>query len=143
MQAFSRFKEASGVGLPNKLSLRYINRIVIQEEPIQLDDYFRSMPIQDDSDEYLLPASVTAFFAKAEFRSPEEPFLVSNLSFATTTNEPGETGSAFFLDIDVIYNSGNIIEEGRIPTVLSMLREREYHMFEAFIKDKTREVFEQ
>ncbi|MEH2382791.1 MAG: TIGR04255 family protein [Nostoc sp.] len=135
-QAFQFYLEvAKPVGI-TRISLRYINRIVISaDEAVDLSEYFNIYPQFPDS----LPSNISGLVTRTESIYEDIPIrLVITLSDA----EPPSEQVVFILDLDI---SQTWIEKPlSLKEVLSNLHElksREGQAFESLITDRTRELF--
>lgn len=136
-QAFQFYLEvAKPVGI-TRISLRYINRIVISpDEAVDLSEYFNIYPQLPDS----LPSNISGLVTRTESIYEDIPIrLVITLSDA----EPPSEQVVFILDLDI---SQTWIEKPlSLKEVLSNLHElksREGQAFESLITDRTRELFD-
>lgn len=136
-QAFQFYLEvAKPVGII-RISLRYINRIVVSaDELIDLSEYVNIYPQFPDS----LPSNMSGFVTRTESIYEDIPIrLVTTLSDA----EPSSEHVVFILDLDI---SQTWIEKPlsfeEVLSNLYELKSREGQAFESLITDRTRELFD-
>ncbi|MEH1798442.1 MAG: TIGR04255 family protein [Nostoc sp.] len=127
---------AKPVGI-TRISLRYINRIVVSDdEAVDLSEYVNIYPQFPDS----LPSHISGFVTRTELIYEDIPVgLVITLS----DSEPLPGQVVFILDLDI---SQTWIEKPlSLEEVLSNLHElksRQGQAFESLITDRTRELFD-
>jgi uncharacterized protein (TIGR04255 family) len=119
-----------------RVAVRYINRINIQAERVELKEYFRTSPeISPD-----LPQLLEGFFM--QLRLPQADLQAQTLINQTIV-EPSNTGAiSVILDIDVFRHSDVPQEEQEIWNFFERLRVCKNVIFEACLTDKTRELFQ-
>jgi uncharacterized protein (TIGR04255 family) len=116
-----------------RLSIRYVNRIELGTDPLDLNNYFR-VPLEPPEG---LGFSLTSFFLRLEGTRPDGVKLIQSFGSA-----PGDV-VAIILDLDVIrdVSAPAVLEDDLLATIDS-LREVERSAFEASITDKLREIFD-
>ena len=131
--AYQAVAEPVGV---RRIGIRYINRIVLSKETIQLPEYFTTPPAAPPS----FPETMSSFFHRTEFTYDDgQTRLIT--TFASGKAPRGS--SAFLLDVDLVWLSGDQPNAGsEVITLVETLRDREREVFESLITDKTREVFD-
>lgn len=134
LQAYQDIAEPVGV---RRIALRYIDRIVIPAvEAIALEEYFTAPPQTPEE----FPKNISAFLTRIESVYDDLPIKLV-LTFADTEAPAGQT--AFILDLDM---SQNWIEEplpfAEAVAHITELKQRQSMAFEAFITDRTRDLFD-
>lgn len=133
---WERFRERFHPETVTRLALRYINRIDIRAERIDLKDYFRTLP--EVSPE--LPQTLRGFFMQV--RLPERD-LNAEAVINQMLAEPAERGAfSIILDIDLFQTQRVPDSEDLIWGQFEKLHDRKNEIFEACITDKTRETFQ-
>lgn len=120
-----------------RYAVRYINRIVIPEAPIEADKYFNLRPeIPDDLD-----VKVDQLFMQLRFKVPkfgDDILVTSNVGLAEPTDP---TKMNFILDFDVVGTNHLPIVDSVIFEHLNKLRDLKNELFELSITDDTRRLF--
>ncbi|MCY1204298.1 hypothetical protein D9M68_356940 [compost metagenome] len=135
---WTTFLELVGPQRVNRVGVRYINRIVIPQQRIEFEDYFRLYPaIPKD-----VPQDVTGCFMQLVMPQADlGPGANAIVNFAGEPNAvPGAI--SFLLDIDVYCNAMLEARTDLIWEHLDKLRVRKNQLFEASITDRTRELFQ-
>jgi len=119
----------------NRVGLRYVNRIVIPETDVKLDEWFCGAPT--------LPAGVgttiSALMSRLETRFDDGAHMSVTLA---TVNHDDENSAAYLLDIDLSWMPSEPVSlDKRLVGLLESLHSREGSAFEAMITDKTRGLF--
>lgn len=127
----------------SRIGIRYINRITLLDESVDLSDYFTCVPNKTEN----LPDTVSSFFARVDFANPEEESIV-RVTLASGDASTDEL--VVMLDIDAIWEdqsnpllltaSDDAVK--KFEVILCDLRARERNIFEGLITDKTRKVFD-
>lgn len=119
----------------SRVSLRYINKIVVPAAEVTVEDYLVSAtPVSRD-----LPDLVNNFVNRVEYRYPDGVALA--LSQGNTAAPPGKV--AFLVDLDLVCRFPNPVERSQILSSLERLRTRERIAFEAVVTDQAREMFDE
>ena len=117
-----------------RVGVRYINKIVIPEPKVNVEEYLRcALPEVDE-----LPERLGSFMTRIEYLYADDVRLV--LSHGTIGAPTDHV--AFVLDLDVIWEGGDPIGKDTAMIVAEDLRVRERTAFEATITDKAREIFD-
>lgn len=133
IDAYVSIAKPNGV---TRIGIRYINRIVIDAEAVELDDYFTSPPDPPAA----IPQRLRSFITRMDVAYDDGPYRIVT-TFAS--NEAPEGKTAFLLDIDVIGEwPTEPLPVGEALAVVEDLRARERIAFEALITDSTRELFD-
>jgi uncharacterized protein (TIGR04255 family) len=119
--------------LINRIGMRYVNRIDIQTQPIELFDYFRIYPSVSSD----LPQNITAFFMQTQLLDEPETLVITQ----TPVPSPSEGMVSLLLDLDVFRSGQQVDSSPDILTVLEGMHEKLDRYFEASITDATRERF--
>ncbi|WP_156166452.1 TIGR04255 family protein [Mycobacterium haemophilum] len=124
----AEFKSAS-------VSLRYINRIVIQGTAIDTSEYF-TVPLVTT---HQPNARIVGFFGRSQSISPETS-INTTVTFASVEHSvDGE--SAFILDIDLAMPTPSDAGHDKLAELVNELHHWENHEFESSITDKCRKLF--
>jgi len=117
-----------------RLAVRYINRLDIPAERIDIKDYFRTMPeVSPD-----LPQALAGFFM--QLRIPHED-LFSEMLVNQTIVPPSQPNMvSFILDIDLFRTADVPTDEEAVWRFFEQLHVRKNEVFEACITDRTREL---
>jgi uncharacterized protein (TIGR04255 family) len=133
LAAYTAITAPTGV---QHISLRYINRVVIQQASIMLDDYFTAPPPIPAS----FPQISPAIFSRIESSYADEPI---RLAYTFANAQALEGQSAFLLDLDLRREwQEEPLPLGAVMEAVETLRQHERSAFEALITNKAREVFD-
>jgi uncharacterized protein (TIGR04255 family) len=131
LEAYWRVNPPLGV---RRVRLRYINRILIPGEQVELDDYFTAAP--------RVPKGITGglmnFITRMEI--PCEDGSVMVMTLVPMLPRP-EHNCAFVLDFDLVWSFTEPVDASRALASIEQLRVRERAAFEAMITDATRRLF--
>ncbi|HVQ74448.1 MAG TPA: TIGR04255 family protein [Candidatus Binatia bacterium] len=116
-----------------RVGVRYINRILLAGTELDLAAYFRCGPTTPPG----LPERMAGFVSRVEYAYDDGAKLL--LMHARLG---ASAGSAFLLDLDVIWEGLESLPMNRVMSIVDDLHEREGQAFEAAITDKTRAVFD-
>lgn len=131
LKAYWDVAEPAGV---RRISVRYINRIVIREPMVRIEDYLHSaVPLVPG-----LPEAVNSFMSRIDYRYEDGAHLV--LAHGNFTPPSGDIG--FLLDIDVYWEPGDLLSREEALAKTDRLRDLERGVFEAVITDAARELFD-
>lgn len=132
--ALDAYREiAQPVGV-QRVSVRYINKIVMPSEDADIGDYLLcALPGVED-----LPDSVLGLASRVEYRYDDGVHLV--LSQGTVHESSGQP--AVLLDLDVIWESESHLDLDQAMGMAQSLRDREREAFEAVITESARELFD-
>lgn len=121
-----------------RIGIRYINRIGLPGQDVNLDDYFAIGPRQPPG----LPQNINSFVSRQELAYDEDSGLI--LTFASAPPTPEDPRPQVVLDLDVIrsWDPAAPLRASAVPSVLDPLRERERIAFEACLTPATRELFD-
>ena len=118
-----------------RLAVRYINRIDVPEESVDLKEYFRTSPeISPD-----LPQHVEQFFM--QLKLPQPSISGSALVNQTIVPPPREGLTSVILDVDLFRDAKIPQQEEGIWTFFEELHRVKNEIFEACITDRTRRLF--
>lgn len=112
----------------SRIGVRYINRISVSEDPVDLHEYFQVSPQLPEG----LDVAMQAFLSRSESRYDDGPGLT--VTFASSEG-------AFILDLDVWNEVEAISNLEDVLEIVCDLRNRERVAFENSITDKARELF--
>ncbi len=131
LEADAEVAEPGGV---LRVGVRYINKIVLPDQEVELKTWFRCGPPTVPE----LPGKIAGFVSRVEFLYPDAVKLLLTQASIDTPEEP----SAFLLDLDVLWDGGEAQLPDAIMTVVDDLHERVGSAFEAIITDAAREIFD-
>ena len=117
-----------------RIGIRYINKIVIPQEEVQVGSYLRCALPEVNG----LPNWLSNFVSRVEYVYPDGVLLV--LSQGSVDAPKDHVG--FLLDIDVIWESTEPITRDEALMKADDLRAREREAFETVITNKAREIFD-
>jgi uncharacterized protein (TIGR04255 family) len=137
VEAISAYEEVAQPESVARIGIRYINRIVVGAEVIEIGNYFTSGPEMPPS----LPQNFVGFLQRLDAVFPDsQTHLV--VTFASTESED-EGRSAFILDLDVFEEFGEgEIEISGCGAEVDRLRGLEREAFEDLITDAARDLFD-
>ena len=131
IEAYWKVSKPIGV---TRIGIRYINKIVIPQIKVRVEDYLKcALPNVSG-----LPDQLSNFMSRVEYTYGDNVRLV--LSQGSIEAPPDNVG--FLLDLDVIWHGADPISEDEALTIISDLREREREAFEIIITEKAREHFD-
>jgi len=134
-QLWERFRRTARANKLDRCGLRYINRVDIPEQKIEIDRYFRFFP---NVPEELEKNDVTGMSLNIQIPQNDLECMCTITQGLVASSKPEHV--SFVLDID-LYRLG--ISEWKDTDVWSYfdrLRERKNEIFESCITDKTREL---
>ncbi len=131
LEAYSEVAQPVGV---IRVAIRYINRIVIPQGTVRIEQYLKSALPEVDG----LPNHVTNFMSRVDYMYQDDVRIV--LSQGSIDAPPDQV--SFLLDLDVIWEKTEPVDESRALMIAEDLRDRERAAFEAVITDKSRELFD-
>lgn len=133
---WKRYREHAGPDRIVRLAVRYINRIDVPADGIDLKQYFRTFPeVSPD-----LPQQLTGFFM--QLRIPQADLPGEALINQTIIPPAREGVSSIVLDVDLFRDKDAPGEEDAIWTFFETLHSRKNDIFEACITDRTRELIQ-
>ena len=131
LKAYWEVAEPAGV---RRISVRYINRIVIPGSVVKIEDYLRcAVPTVQG-----LPDAVNNFMSRTDYGYEDGAHLV--LAQGTFLPPSGDIG--FLLDIDVYWEPAGLLAQMEALTRTDKLRDLERDAFDAVITDAARELFD-
>ena len=117
------------------VSIRYINKIVIPEKAVEVENYLKcALP-----DVKGLPDHQNSFLSRVGYVYDDGVQLVLS---QRSIDAPPPNQVEFLLDIDVIWANTEPVGKDEALAKASDLRKRERKAFEAVITDKARELFD-
>jgi uncharacterized protein (TIGR04255 family) len=119
-----------------RLAVRYVNRLDIPGERIEIKDYLRTSPeIGQD-----LPQNLDSYFMQLQIPMDD---IRCKLVLNETIGQPSQVDHiSLILDIDLFRTEDIPEEEESIWELFEALRRRKNEVFEACITDRARELFE-
>ena len=118
-----------------RIGIRYINEILIPEEDAKIGDYIRdALPHGHE-----IPVKLEGFVCRTEYIYVADS---ARLAVSQATLNAPEGYSQILLDIDVIWEFNELISRDEALVKAKDLRVREREAFEAFITNKSRELFD-
>lgn len=118
----------------NRIGLRYINRLEIPEQMVEIEDYLLAIPT--------VPSTVPQLFS-GWVQRVEIPFEDTNGLLALQSRsiyEEGQKGIAFLLDLDFVTLQPELVELNSAMGWVEEAHERIESTFEACITSTTREL---
>ena len=116
----------------NRIGLRNINKIFIEESNVNISEYFKFYPNTPENEDVL-----TNYFIRVEKQLSEgRDVLVLKNAMIVENEKPG-----FVLDLDYIMNQPKGIDVDYVEDWLDMAHNELYQSFELCITDKLREQF--
>lgn len=134
-RAMSSYEKAITKFMPKAVSLRYINKIVVQSAEVDLSTYF-TVPIVLSHRE---GAALTNFVARSQSVAPDGVGIT--VTFGSAVGHDAEHESAFILDIDLEVAAPADADFERLCELATELHRWENNEFESSITDKCRELF--
>ncbi len=130
------YRETTAPSLISRLALRYVNRIDIPYQNVDLKDYFRTSP--EIAPE--LPQELAGFFMQLQLPCPE---LNAYALLNQTTVPPAREGVvSVVLDVDLFRTQEPPQDEQAVWDYFETLHRGKNEVFEACITDSTRKLFE-
>ena len=131
LAAYKKVSEPVGV---RRIGIRYINKIVVPEKKVEVEEYLKcALPVVSG-----LPDRLNNFMSRVDYAYEDGVHLV--LSQGLTDAPPDHIG--FLLDLDIIWESLESIPLEEALEKTEDLRVREREAFETVITDKARELFD-
>lgn len=120
------------------VSIRYINRIVIPSDRVELSDYF-NIPILTPVGKVV---ATTAFLTRVQSVLSDD--ATTSITFGSVDPSDGSptASSTFLLDIELGRRFSDPLRLEKAGAVASELKRRENEQFESLITDQAREWFE-
>ena len=117
-----------------RVGIRYINKIVIPEGKVEVEEYLKcALPVVNG-----LPDDLTNFMSRVDYTYGDDVRIV--LSQGSIDAPPDYV--SFLLDLDVIWENPQAVDRDLALKIVNDLRDRERVAFEAVITDKARESFD-
>ncbi len=122
----------------SRVALRYINQIIIPEKKIEIEEYFELYPNIPKS----IPQDVNKLFMNVLMpQSDIDKDAYANINFAFQ-GSPDPNSLAFILDFDLHKTFlAHSYDSNELWKVIRLFKDRKNKLFEASIKDITRELF--
>lgn len=117
-----------------RIGIRYINKIVIPQEEVKVEQYLRCALPEISG----LPNWMNNFVSQVQYVYPDGVRLILSQGSVDTPEEH----VGFLLDLDVIWEGTEPIAQEEALTKAEDLRTREREAFETVITDKARELFD-
>jgi uncharacterized protein (TIGR04255 family) len=136
--AFKALAGIVGVGVLERIGLRYINRIQISGRPVNLGEYFEYRPLFGPS---LREKSLASFLVACTL-----PFCegrdACNVQLTTPAPEQA-AGSTFVLDVDYFLSRPRSVSEEGAMEWVETAHGNVLEIFESCITDRLREIFQE
>ena len=133
LRAYEEVDKPAGI---RQIALRYINRIAIRSPKVHLGEYLTVAPHLPDS----IPVTIAGFLWRLETVYNDRPMRLLLTAASAPSTGPDEV--AFLLDIEVRSEwTEPMLPVSAAPGQVDELHQRAQSAFEAFITDRTREVF--
>lgn len=133
LEPYRRVTEPSAI---SQIGVRYINRIIVEADVVELSQYFTSPPHPPQE----LPQSLDAFVVRISAMY-DDPSIRLVTTFASESS-PNSDESSFILDIDVIGQWPDTLPFERAAEYIEDLRIKERLAFEALITERARKIFD-
>ncbi|OBK65866.1 hypothetical protein A5653_02860 [Mycobacterium colombiense] len=137
---WQRYKEAASPSCVTNVGVRFVNRIVIQNPQVEINDYLRTTV---DISPYL-PQAIERYFAQISF--PIAAFGVKAIVTTALDNPRVPDTTALILDIDVSHeldlDPTSDSFDNELTAEFDTLRNAKNYVFEACITDATRGVID-
>ncbi len=118
-----------------RVGVRYINKIVLPQSAAKVESYLNcALPVVAG-----FPSRLSNYMSRVEYVYDDEVRLVLSQG---TTRDPQDP-MRLLLDLDVIWQSSDIVTLQSALEKAEMLRMREQAAFEAAITDSSRELFDE
>ncbi len=121
-----------------RLGLRYINRVVVPEEQVRMEEYFTVYPN--------LPGDLSdahgSFLVRVEVPQADQGHTVL-ITFGTAPLDPNERGQAFLLDLYDTVDLDAPVQETTLKEQVGQAHENIVMVFENSITDRLRDLFEE
>ena len=131
LDAYWNTAEPRGV---SRISIRYINRIVIREPVVRIEDYLRCAPPSVQG----LPDRLNSYMSRTDYLWEEDTRLA--LAQGSILSESDEIG--FLLDINAYWETQTAVGLAEALETTDRLRNIEREAFENVITDTARELFD-
>lgn len=135
-ELWSKYVEAAQPEKVTRLAVRYVNRIVLPEGPLDLGEWFKTRPELEH-----IPATVSEFLVRIVIEHPSGAARAV-VQLATLPREPGEMGSPVLFDIDASCTCEHGPADEEIWALLDDLRGFKNDIFFGSITDKTEGLFQ-
>jgi uncharacterized protein (TIGR04255 family) len=133
--ALGAYEEVASPESIEQLTVRYVNRVDIPGDNLDLSQYFTIGPSLPPA----FPAILTGFFDRVEMRYGDIPVDIS-FTWSSLVEPPADDVSSFILDFELIYREDCAHSESL--KILDDLHDREKSAFESVIKQPLREIFD-
>jgi uncharacterized protein (TIGR04255 family) len=123
-----------------RIATRYINKIIIDEERIELEHYFNLYP----SFPKTVGEDISGVFMQLRQEIKAVSGATATISFTDTVENAGTADAkvAFLLDFDISVEGSWSTDDGALWSVLEEFRRIKNEYFESSITDKCRSLFE-
>ncbi len=133
--AWELYLEVIGPPRITRVAIRYINKIVIESDSIDLEEYLTAPPRIPGE----LSQSLENFFSRVVFRNSDPKANV--IVIQAPSPNPYEGKMTITLDIDVFREYSDTISEETLWQTLDQFRILKNRIFEASLHQKTKELF--
>lgn len=136
LDAYWKVAQPSGV---NRAGIRYINKIVVPQSRVEVEDYFKcALPNVKD-----LPDRLNNFMSRVEYAYSDSVRLLLSQGSSNVPQDNVPHGHVgFLLDLDVIWEHTEPVAQNKALEIANDLRNREREAFETVITDKARKLFD-
>lgn len=136
LSAYWKVNEPAGV---RRIRIRYINRIVIPGESVNLNEYFTAAPGLPGE---MASAHLRNFITRIETPYDDDGSVLVMTFAPAPARPPQKECCAFVLDFDLLRSFEAAQDSAATLAALEVLRTRERAAFEAMITDATRNLFQ-
>ncbi len=136
IQAFKQLCQIANPPSVQQVTLHYVNRINIPEEPTQLEEWFNFRPYAGPG----LPALPVTFLVGCEYKAPGEKDILQ-IELTSAPPNPAVKGKSYTLNL--LYKSAldTRIELPAIPSLIESAHSQLETLFEGCITDRLRDLF--
>jgi len=133
--AWKLYLEVIGPPRITRVAIRYINKIVIESDSIDLEEYLTAAPRIPGE----LSQRLENFFSRVQFRNSAPKATV--IVIQAPSPNPYEGNLTITLDIDVFREYSDTISEETLWQTLDQFRILKNEIFEASLHQKTKDLF--
>jgi uncharacterized protein (TIGR04255 family) len=134
-KAIDVFEKSVCAFSPGSVNLRYINRIIIPKEELDISEYFTIPVVKPHQPD----AMIQGFVSRSQSMSPQTS-IGTTITFASTEHAVAEE-SAFILDIELTAPAEESANVDELLEMMEELHRLENREFESSITQKCRELF--
>ena len=137
VKAFNTYREIANPTGIQRIGLRYINRMEIPKEPIEIEGYFNFRPYIGEN----MPQEISSIFSGAVFNFEGGKHLMKVQLKDIPMSKPSTGLSAFIFDMDYFTASPGSVNIEDIENWLNIAHERIEKIFEEALTEETKKLF--